>query len=119
MAGLVHTYVNGTRVVQGNLIDFATSNLSNASWYLLDGVTPFTVSVDGTFNATVQLLGTAQAVAPLATDNAHANLATWTGANSFTINQPYTFVKAVVSNYVSGNITVALTGGGRTRGRTP
>jgi hypothetical protein len=97
-------------VVDGTLLDAQAAN-TNGVWSNIERIVPWSLTVRGTFSASVNILVSNQTARPLDTDNAQAAFQTFTAAGSGGSTIPFRWIKAQVTGYVSGAITVDLIGG--------
>src|SRR5262249_33888330 len=97
-------------VVDGTLLDAQGAN-TNGVWQNIERITPWSVTVRGTFNATVTLYVSNQTVKPLDSDNAQAVFQAFTAPGSTYLVAPFRWIKAAVSGFVSGAVTVDVMGG--------
>jgi allantoicase len=109
-AGVQQQSIKGRFVTNGILLDGAQSTTSG-QWFFINGNHPLTVTIEGTFSATVQImLSNAQSQPAAATDGPvlGGNLTTM---SSQTIDAPYRWVKVKVTVYASGTINAFVYGG--------
>lgn len=111
--GIVDFYSVGKRQVRGKLLE-AQAATTNGTWYPLNGVHPVSFAVNGAgaaFVGTVQLMFSNDQTKPPDSDNSQTQIGgNLTTPTSIEIDQPYQWVKARVSAYTSGNITVSVLG---------
>lgn len=104
---------NINRIAEGVLQDAAGATDTGA-WVALDGVSPLSITVEGTFVGTVILYGSNDAAQPPNTDNNRVDI----GGGSITapqlvvITAPLKWIKARVSAWTSGAIDVFFKAGG-------
>jgi len=97
-------------VVDGTLLDAQGAN-TNGVWQNIERILPWSVTVRGTFNATVTLYVSNQTTRPLDSDNNQAVFQATTGTMSMGSTISFRWIKAAVSGFVSGAVTVDLMGG--------
>src|SRR5215470_6002549 len=88
-------------VVDGTLLD-AQAGTTNGVWQNIERILPFSVTVRGTFSATVTLYVSNQTTRPLDSDNAQAVLQAFTSPGSTYQLASFRWIKAAVSGFVSG-----------------
>jgi hypothetical protein len=98
-------------IASGSLLDAQAAN-TNGVWQPLGrGIVPWSVTVRGTFAGTVTIYVSNQISRPLDSDNAQAVFQTITTPTSIGSTYPFLWIKAQVSGYGSGAITVDFIGG--------
>lgn len=98
----------GLWFISGTLQD-AVASTSNGTWQNLNGIHPASITVGGTFVATVKILVSNAPTKPLDSDNAQAQLGSdITTPQTLSTDLPYRWVKAQVSAFSSGSITVSV-----------
>jgi hypothetical protein len=97
-------------VVDGTLLDAQAAN-TNGVWQNCERIVPWSLTVRGTFNATVNVLVSNQVTKPLDADNAQAPFQSFTAVGSAGSSLPFRWIKAQVTGYVSGAVTVDMIGG--------
>lgn len=94
---------NQSSPLNANLL-IAASAITNGTWFPLMGIYPFSITVTGTFAATIKLRISNSVTQPADSDNAHpqldSDIVNTTYAGVFTA--PYKWVKCQVSAYTSG-----------------
>lgn len=104
-------------VLEGPLLDAATSTTSSPSWALLDGNWPFTITLDGTFVGTVKFYASNDTTAPttFAASAQLGNTSGYTAPDTIEISRPYKWICGQVSAYTSGTINAYVMAGGTYR----
>ena len=97
-------------VVDGTLLDAASAN-TNGTWQDITRIVPWSITVRGTFSASVNILVSNQMTRPLDTDNAQAPFQTFTTPGSGGSTIPFRWIKAQVTGWASGSVTVDMIGG--------
>lgn len=98
----------GKWYVQGTLLNAVTGTVSG-SWERIDGVFPFTITVEGSFTGTVKIYASNADTAPSDADGNHGILQTFTGPGVYTLNAPFEFIKAATTG-VTGTVSVIAEG---------
>lgn len=97
-------------VVDGTLLDAQAAN-TNGVWSNISRIVPWSLTVRGTFTATVNIYVSNQVAKPLDTDNAQALFQPFTAPGSAGSSIPFRWIKAQVTGWASGSVTVDLIGG--------
>ena len=96
-------------VVDGTLLDAQGAN-TNGVWQNIDRIVPWSLTVRGTFSASVNILVSNQVARPLDTDNAQAPFQTFTAPGSGGSTLPFRWIKAQATGWANGSVTVDMVG---------
>jgi hypothetical protein len=105
MAGVTGKIRRGRYFLSGPLL-VANGNV-DGDWQHIEGVFPMIITVSGEFVGTVTLFGETADDEPIDANANHAVLQIYTTPGQYIANGPYEWVKAEVTNYVSGVIVVS------------
>jgi hypothetical protein len=97
-------------IVDGTLLEAQGADTAG-TWQNIERIVPWSITIRGTFVATVTIYVSNQVTRPTDSDNAHAPFQAYTAADSGGSTIPFRWIKARVSNYASGSVTVDLIGG--------
>ena|SRR5437773_5138189 len=107
--GLATNVRRGKWFITGKLLDAATANTATSgNWQPLEGIFPVTITIAGTFSATVTLYIENGASAPTDTDANHGVLQTYTAPGVYILQGPAEWIKAAITGYASGAVTVSV-----------
>jgi len=109
--GLTASVRRGKWFITGKLLDAATANTATSgNWQPLEGIFPVTITVSGTFagGTTVTLYVENGAVAPTDVDANHGVLQSYTAPGVYILQGPAEWIKAAITAYVSGSVTVSV-----------
>lgn len=94
--------------ISGTLLESVTGT-NDGTWQNLNGIHPASITVGGTFVGTIKILVSNAPTKPLDSDNAQAQFgADITTPSTLSTDLPYRWIKARVSAFTSGAITVAV-----------
>ena len=85
----------------------ASGNTSGA-WNGVEAVFPMTITVSGSFTATVNIYVETTADMPTDADANHGILTSFTAPGIYIMSAPVEWIKATVTGYSSGSITVTV-----------
>src|SRR5947207_14189466 len=107
--GLTTSVRRGKWFISGKLLDAAAANSSTSGgWQPIEGIFPVTITVAGTFVGTVTLYIENGAAAPTDTDVNHGVLQSYTAPGVYILQGPAEWIKAAITGYVSGSVTVSV-----------
>ena len=96
-------------MIEETLLDAAAAD-TTGTWKRVHAVHPCTVTVEGTFSATVTLYVSNTQGVPTDSSTVYPVLKTLTAVGAVVTDGPYRWMKAAVSSYSSGAITVCVCG---------
>jgi hypothetical protein len=95
--------------VRGVALLTSAAAATDGTWFRLDGMSPWTVTVSGSFTGTVRILVANQTTAPADTDNDFPQVeADITTPTALHIEGAYTWVKAQVFTLSAGAVSAHL-----------
>jgi hypothetical protein len=108
MDGKVRQYVK-TTVWEATLLSAQQGNTSGV-WYNACGVSPISFDIQGVVGDTIQLRGSNSPTEPAASEDGHLLNSAFTADKLAVLDSPIKWVKAKVTNWNSGSITVYALG---------
>ena len=109
--GLTTSVRRGKWFISGKLLDTAIANTATTGgWQPLEGVFPVTITVSGTFagGTTVTLYVENGLTAPADVDANYGVLQTYTAPGVYILQGPAEWIKAAITGYTSGDVTVSV-----------
>ena len=108
--GLTTSVRRGKWFISGKLLDAAIANTATiGGWQPLEGVFPVTITVSGTFaGGTTVTLYVENGLTAADVDANHGVLQTYTAPGVYILQGPAEWIKAAITGYVSGSVTVSV-----------